>query len=115
MGPERTVGEKGHVEGQPAQMAFRRLPAPIDLRDIAEGLESVEGNAHGQKHAQPGQSHAPQQGPKGIAKEVVVLEDEKQAQIEGQGRQKATPPAPALRQAGHPTGAEIDTEGGEPQ
>ena len=97
-GPRHQLGEEHHIEGHVEEAPLHRRVPPVDVDDVAHGLEGIEADADGQQDGEL--RHRREQGVQIRRHEAQVLEDEEQSQVAGyrphQGR--LPPPPPRRRQ-----------------
>ena len=95
-GTGQHLGEERHVDGEDERRTDRLVLPPVDVDDVADGLEDVEGEAHRQGQAQGPVGGTEPQRPghvaEGVDEEVEVLELGQDEQ-----RRATAVPATALR------------------
>ena len=84
------LGKEGDEQRVVVETADRGDVAPVDVDDVTDRLERVEGNADRQDHRQRdrvrGNSEAAQQPDEARLEEVEVLEEAEHAEVDGQRR-----------------------------
>ena len=78
------LGEEADVEGVVEQRGQRLEVAPIDIDDVAHGLEGEEGDSHGQEDV-PGLEVGPHHLRPHAGEEVGVLEIGQQSEVDDEG------------------------------
>lgn len=89
-GSGHELREEGDKEGVGGEVALGAGVAPVDVDEVAQGLEDVERDAHGQQHLQFGHVHTDaqprHQRDNVLGGEVEVLEEEEDEQVDDDGR-----------------------------
>ena len=106
-GPGNQLREKGHVGAEGERIPLHRGILPVDIDDIAHGLEYVEGDADGQG----------QLGKPGAEEESSVLKKRQKPQIQhdAQGQGGAPPAPPAALPGNFQTAQIVHYNGGNHQ
>ena len=131
-GAGHELGEEGDVESEIGQPVQRDHLPPSDVHRVADGLEGVEADAHGQQDAvdRPGRAERGI-GPHGepvsrndvapcgpipcVGQEVGVLEIEEQAEVQGDAQGEPCVAAPIRIRLGNPVSDQVVAEGGKHQ
>ena len=96
--PSHQLREKGHEQREIQKVAAGLQITAIDVDRVAEGLEGIEGNPHGQDDAQHDRirrkTNGIRKGNKAVDEEAQVFEDAKQPEV-GQQRNAQQQLAPA--------------------
>ena len=87
--------EKGHVKPHVQDTALGGRFLPIDVDDVAHGLEGIEGDANGQGKPYFGQGQS--QCAQVFTYEAQVLEYEQPRQVQHHRRRQEDPPVPSAR------------------
>ena len=106
--PGDELGEEGHVQPHIQHAALGGGFAPVDVDDVAHGLEGVEGDAdgQGQLYRRHRQAHEPQI----LAHKAQIFKDEQTGQVE-RHRPDERRPAAGLVRAHLPAQQPVDQDG----
>ena len=106
-GPRHELREEAHV-GQVLEHVVRGLHPPLGhVHDVRDGVERVEADADGQHDMQQRRSQTRRQLGEVAGREVVVLEEAEQGEVDGHGRDHPGPPLGlARRPVDHDAGRE---------
>ena len=105
-GSGHQLGEEGDEEGVAEEIPLGLHLAPVHVHGIAQGLEGIEGDAHGQDHIKDRLVQGdPAQGEEGlqiVPEKAPVFEEKEDGQVgeKAQGHPQPTQP-PALFPVGH--------------
>jgi len=112
-------GEIGDEEGVVHDVAVRAYPAVIDVEDVGQPVEGVEGDAHGEDDAQRGDvgmhAHGGQQGREVLGEEPEVLEEPEHGQAEDDAGPQPEPTHAHVGSLLDADGHRVAGEGGEGQ
>ena len=115
-GPGHQLGEEGDEQGVVDEVLLRFHVLAVDIDGVAQGLEGVEGDAHGQEHVQQGHVQAQARGVDRVGQkargEVVILEEEQHPQVEEEAEGHPEPPLAPHRVA-YQQAAAVGDGGGE--